>query len=221
MAAPSAIITGVCAQAPPRDSAAAIVPGIKQSPHSGPYVRRRPQVPPGSAIEGPQRRARNGCLHAFRVAGYRRASPLEINLMRNRQQDGLAVRAYVLALAVTVAGCSGSELVQNWTPSGPAPALDLPQPDYRRVVADNLKFIFPKPDSLGDVEISGARLVDHLKGPAWITCLKLDAHGKPQHYAVFIQDGKIIETRAGIVIDQCHKETYTPLTTAVAKKPGT
>ena len=58
------------------------------------------------------------------------------------------------------------------------------------------------------------RPVDHLKGPAWVTCLKVVVRGTPQHYAVFIQDDKVIDWRGGIVIDQCHKETYTPLETA-------
>ena len=78
-------------------------------------------------------------------------------------------------------------------------------------------------DGAGDsaAERSGVRLVDHLKGPAWLTCLKVDAGGTAQHYAVFIQGDKVIDWRGGIVIDQCHKETYTPLATAtVAKKPG-
>ena len=83
------------------------------------------------------------------------------------------------------------------------------------------EFIWHDSTSLGDVEISGVRLVDHLKGPAWLTCLKVDAGGTAQHYAVFIQGDKVIDWRGGIVIDQCHKETYTPLATAtVAKKPG-
>jgi hypothetical protein len=115
-------------------------------------------------------------------------------------------------------GCSGSELVQNLAPSSVA---DLPQPDYRRIVANNIKTIFPAQADLGDLEISGVRLVDHLKGPAWLTCVKLDAHGKPQQYAVFIQDNKIIDSRAGIVIDQCYKQTYSPLQSATAvTKPG-
>ena len=116
-------------------------------------------------------------------------------------------------------GCSGSELVQDLAPP---PVADLPQPDYRRIVADNIKKIFPAQAVLGDLEISGVRLVDHLKGPAWLTCVKLDAHGKPQQYAVFIQGDKVIDSRAGIVMDQCYKQTYSPLETAanVAKKPG-
>jgi hypothetical protein len=58
------------------------------------------------------------------------------------------------------------------------------------------------------LEISGVRPVDHLKGPAWLTCLKLDAHGKPQDYALFIQDNKIIDSRAGVILDQCYKQTF-------------
>jgi hypothetical protein len=129
------------------------------------------------------------------------------------------VRTHVLALAVMLGGCSASELVQNWTPP---PVADLSQPNYRRIVADNIKSIFPNLKLLGELEISGVRLVDHLKGAAWLTCLKLDAHGTPQVYAIFIQADKIIDQRAGIVIDQCYKETYTPLEIpTVAKKPAT
>ena len=120
----------------------------------------------------------------------------------------LALRVHVLALAVTLGGCSASEFVQNWTSP---PAADLSQPNYRRVVADNIKTVFPDHSNLGELEISGVRQVDHLKGPAWLTCLKLDAQGNPQHYAIFIQGNKIVDSRAGIVIDQCHKEAYTPL----------
>jgi hypothetical protein len=138
--------------------------------------------------------------------------------MRDRQRGRLAVRACVLPLAAALAACSASEIVQNWPGGTPA---DLSQPNHRRIVADNIKTLFPKQESLGDLEISGVRLVDHFKGPSWLTCLTLDAHGTPQHYAIFIQGDKIIDSRAGIVIDQCHKETYTPLELpVVARKPA-
>src|SRR5215471_9041208 len=90
------------------------------------------------------------------------------------QLGRLAVCAYLAALATALAGCSASEVVQNLTP---ATAIDLPQPNYRRVVADNVRAVIPNVGSVGDLEISGVRLVDHLKGPAWLTCLKVDAHG--------------------------------------------
>jgi hypothetical protein len=87
-------------------------------------------------------------------------------------------RAYVLAVALAVGGCSGSEIVQNLAP---AVAPELAPPNYRRIVADNIKVIFPAQTSLGDVEISGVRPVDHLKGPAWVTCLKVVVRDTPQH----------------------------------------
>jgi hypothetical protein len=87
---------------------------------------------------------------------------------------------------------------------------DLPLPNHRRIVGDNIRTILPKIDTLGDLEISGARPVDHLKGPAWLTCLKVDARGQPQHYALFIQGDKIVDSRIGVVIDQCYKETFEP-----------
>jgi hypothetical protein len=142
----------------------------------------------------------------------------EASSMRQRQQDRLAARACILALAFVLGSCSGSEMVQNW---GSAPASD-PQPDYRRIVANNIRKIFPGQALAGELEISGARLVDHLKGPAWLTCLKLDARGHPQEYALFIQGDKIIDWRSGVVMDECYKETYTPLQAVPeAKKPAT
>jgi hypothetical protein len=131
---------------------------------------------------------------------------------RVEQLDQRAVCACLLALELALGGCSASEVVQNWTPATAASTMttpaDLPQPNHRRIVGDNIRTILPKIETLGDLEISGARPVDHLKGPAWLTCLKINADGKPQHYALFIQGDKIIDSRVGVVIDQCYKETF-------------
>jgi len=125
------------------------------------------------------------------------------------------VRACVLGLAIVLGGCSASEIVQNWSN---APAADLSEPNHRRIVADNIRTLFPNKAALGEVEISGRRVVDHLKGKAWRTCLKLDARVNPQQYAIFIQDGKIIDSRASIIMDQCGKEAYEPFD--LAPRPG-
>lgn len=126
-----------------------------------------------------------------------------------RRQKNRRLGVHCLALATMLSGCSATELVQSGA-LGPAP--DLSQPNYQRIVADNINTIFPNQSPLGDLEISGVRPVDHLKGPAWLTCLKLDSHGKPQVYAIFIQQGKIIDSRAGVIIDGCSKESYQPFT---------
>ena len=79
---------------------------------------------------------------------------------------------HTLALAVSLGGCAASEFVQDLTAP---PATDLPQPNYRRMVADNIKAVLPNQANLGELEISDARPVEHVKGPARLTCLKLDA----------------------------------------------
>jgi hypothetical protein len=133
---------------------------------------------------------------------------------RVEQVNQWAVRVGMLALALALGGCSASEVVQSWMPATTAGSVtslaDQPQPNHRRIVGDNIKTILPKIDTLGALEISGARPVDHLKGPAWLTCLKVDAHEKPQLYALFLQGDKIVDSRVGVVIDQCYKETFEP-----------
>jgi len=113
----------------------------------------------------------------------------------------------VLAMVMALGGCTATELIQN-SPS--PPIADLSQPNYRRIVAENIEKVLPN-RAEGELEISGLRPVDHLKGAAWLTCLRVDPGGNPQQYAIFIQNDAVIDWRAAVVIDQCHKETYSPL----------
>jgi hypothetical protein len=74
----------------------------------------------------------------------------------------------VLAVGMALGGCTPTELVQDGLPP---PMADLSQPNYQRIVAANIKKMFPNPPD-ADLEISGLRPVDHIKGPAWLTCLR-------------------------------------------------
>jgi hypothetical protein len=67
----------------------------------------------------------------------------------------------------------------------------------------------------GTMEISGVRPVNHLRGPAWVTCLKLHAADSTQEYAVFILGDKIIDARAGVAIDRCKQQAYEPFDPAM------
>jgi hypothetical protein len=122
----------------------------------------------------------------------------------------------VLAVVMRLGGCTATELVQNATsPSVP----DLSQPNYHRIIAANIKRVLPNlPEA--DLEVSGLRPVNHLKGPAWLTCLRVDPGGNPQQYAIFIQNDTVIEARVAVVIDQCHKEAYSPLQPPEPEKPA-
>jgi len=117
------------------------------------------------------------------------------------------VRFGILALSICLGGCAaGHSIIQNL----PDPPLsgDLSEPNYRQIVADNIGTIFPNPAGLGVLQISGVRPVSHLRGLAWLTCLRIHAEDAAQDYALFILGDKIIETRVGVAIDGCKQQTY-------------
>jgi hypothetical protein len=92
-------------------------------------------------------------------------------------------------------------------PDPPLPG-DLSEPNYRQILADNIGTIFSDdPAALGVLEISGVRPVNHLRGLAWLTCLRVHAEDAAQEYAVFILGDKIIDVRVGVAI-RCRQQTY-------------
>ena len=117
------------------------------------------------------------------------------------------MRFCVLALGVALAGCASGSVTQYL--ADPPLQGDLAEPNYRQIVADNIGSIFPNAVP-GTMEISGVRPVNHLRGPAWVTCLKLQAVDSTQEYAVFILGDKVIDARAGVAIDRCKQQAYEP-----------
>ena len=122
------------------------------------------------------------------------------------------MRFCVLALGVALAGCASGSVTQYL--SDPPPQGDLAEPNYRQIVADNIGSVFPNA-ALGMLEISGVRPVNHLRGPAWLTCIKIHADDSPQEYAVFILGDKIIDSRASVAIDRCRQQAYEPFDPAM------
>jgi hypothetical protein len=119
------------------------------------------------------------------------------------------VRFWILAVSICLGGCAASHSIIQNLPDPPLPG-DLSEPNYRQIVADNIGTIFPTPAELGVLEISGVRPVNHLRGLAWLTCLRIHAEDAAQDYALFILGDKIIETRVGVAIDGCKQQTYGP-----------
>ena len=122
------------------------------------------------------------------------------------------MRFCVLALGVALAGCASGSVTQYL--ADPPPQGDLAEPNYRQIVADNIGSVFPNA-ALGMLEISGVRPVNHLRGPAWLTCIKIHADDSPQEYAVFILGDKIIDSRASVAIDRCRQQAYEPFDPAM------
>jgi hypothetical protein len=47
-----------------------------------------------------------------------------------------------------------------------------------------------------------------LKGWSWMTCVRFEENRHPRMFAVFIKDGKVIDSRYAVQIDDCNTQTY-------------
>jgi hypothetical protein len=81
-------------------------------------------------------------------------------------------------------------------------------PGYNDLVAKHLKDTFKNLASLDAFEISAFRWVSSLKGWSWMTCVRFEENRHPRVFAVFIQDGKVIDSRYAVQIDDCNNQTY-------------
>jgi hypothetical protein len=125
------------------------------------------------------------------------------------------LRFCIVAVSLGLAGCATGHLAESLPE--PVASQDLLEPNYRQIVADNIAAVFPNPDALGNLEISAVRPVSHLRGPAWLACLRIQADQTPQEYALFIQGDKIIDQRTGVGLDRCKQQAYQPFDPASFK----
>jgi hypothetical protein len=106
-----------------------------------------------------------------------------------------------------------------------------PTPNYRAIIAKSLRAkhniveetmvpyftarggIFNQTAKLDHVEVSDAiKMVQtDMHGWAWQTCIRLNVDGDPVTYAVFIADGRVVDARTAIAIDNCQRAAYGPL----------
>ena len=83
-----------------------------------------------------------------------------------------------------------------------------PDPGYNDLVAKHLKNTFKNLASLDAFAISAFRWVSSLKGWSWMTCVRFEENRHPRMLAVFIKDGKVIDSRYAVQIDDCNTKTY-------------
>jgi hypothetical protein len=81
-------------------------------------------------------------------------------------------------------------------------------PGYNNLVANHLKGLFKNRASYDAFAISAFRWVHSFKGWAWMTCVRFEDNGHPRAYAVFIKDGKVIDSRYAVQTDACNTQIY-------------
>jgi hypothetical protein len=126
------------------------------------------------------------------------------------------------ALLCSLAGVCGSASAQSGgPPQGPTPkykaivskSLRAKEKDNLETGADYFKGrggIFSATARLDHAEIADTiRMVQtNYYGWAWQTCIRLNVNGFPLTYAVFIAEGRVVDARSAIAIDNCAGVKY-------------
>ena len=143
----------------------------------------------------------------------------------------------IVALAVFAAGLCArpAAFAQGGPPQGPPQA---PTPNYRAIIAKSLRVkdefgaesgeipfftsrrgIFPASAKIDHVEAADTiKMVQTAYyGWAWQTCIRLNLNDRPATYAVFISEGRVVDARSAVAIDNCERDRYAPLAGAALR----
>ena len=107
----------------------------------------------------------------------------------------------VISLAGLTAACSGTLPSTQLTP-----ASAVPPADYRKIIGTGIPATIAKGAQVSELQkTDGAQLGD------WVACLKSDNKPNDGLFAVFIENGKIVDFRRSVVTDHCESAIYSPL----------
>jgi hypothetical protein len=113
-------------------------------------------------------------------------------------------RAAVLVTAamLLLAACSAVAVSQNAVPAA-APA------NYGVLVGNTLKS-FKDYSAYSNFEISPPRWVHAATGWNWLTCVRYFERGQRRSYVFFLDGSAVVNSRYGVINDQCGAQQYWP-----------
>jgi hypothetical protein len=115
-----------------------------------------------------------------------------------------AAFAALLPFAAALSACSG------FAASNEEPPAPVPDTAYREEIATQVRTLFRDYSSYDSYEISEPRWVHSIKGWSWLACVRFQDHGRRRVYALFLQSGKVVDSRYAVVADGCDTQAYTP-----------
>jgi hypothetical protein len=110
--------------------------------------------------------------------------------------------ALVTAAMLLLAACSAVAVSDNAAPVA-APA------NYGVLVGNTLKGFKDYP-GYSNFEISPPRWVHAATGWNWLTCVRYFERGQRRTYAFFMDDSAVVNSRYGVISDQCGGQQYWP-----------
>ena len=121
--------------------------------------------------------------------------------MRNWRYGSTKDFLLAILLAGLTAACSGTLPSTELTP-----ASAVPPADYRKIIGTGIPATIAKGAQVSELQkTAGAQLGD------WVACLKSDNKPNDGLFAVFIENGKIVDFRRSVVTDHCKSAVYSPL----------
>ena len=121
--------------------------------------------------------------------------------MRNRRYGSTKDFLLATLLAGLTAACSATLPSTQITP-----ASAVPPDNYRKIISSGIPATIAKQAQVSELQkTQGAQLGD------WVACLKSDNKPNDGLFAVFIENGKIVDFRRSVVIDHCRSAIYSPL----------
>jgi len=118
-------------------------------------------------------------------------------------------------VALTIlGGCSSSFFFMPETPVSlePGPA------NYHTLIANDLRTLKDRP-AMGPIEVTQLRQTRLAQPGDWFACVRTTLQEKPLYFAVFMREGKVIDRRQAVRIDECSSEHFQPLQDPAAAKP--
>jgi hypothetical protein len=121
--------------------------------------------------------------------------------MRNWRYGSTKDFLLAILLAGLTAACSGTLPSTELTP-----ASAMPPADYRKIIGTGIPVTIANGAQVSELQkTEGAQLGD------WAACLKSDNKPNDGLFAVFIENGKIVDFRRSVVTDHCETAIYSPL----------
>ena len=87
-----------------------------------------------------------------------------------------------------------------------APASAVPPADYRKIISTGVPATIAKEAQVSELQKTVAPQFGD-----WFACLKSDNKPNNGLFAVFIENGKVVDFRRSVGIDHCESAVYSPL----------
>jgi hypothetical protein len=82
--------------------------------------------------------------------------------------------------------------------------------DYRTLVAKHLAGLKERA-SMGPIEISPLRRTRLAQPGDWMACVRTTVQERPTYLAFFMREGRVLDQRIAVLIDECTQEQFQPL----------